>query len=420
MLENIKNHLNDPRMLERLYRQNPDEFSRGLDALYTQHPDSILLRAWWERLHYQEQGLPSKTDRITGIVEWALIILLAFLSGTYAKYPEIVEGIKEDSFYPRNLAFFVLPALGIYFAYLKRTLRTIHYLIAAVFVVSLIYINLLPSMDKSDSIVIACIHLPFLLWALTGLCYIGGEVRNPTPRLNYLRFNGELIIYTTIILLAGVILTGITVGLFSVIKIDIFDWYMRYVVIYGMVAAPLVAVYIITHIAQDKIKIAPIVGKIFSPLFLITFVIYLIAMVINGKSPYSNREFLLIFNFMLVIVLGLLIFVLSERPPAQKWIKSDIINIGLLIVVLILDAIALSAIAFRLSSYGLTPNRIVVLGANLLIFINLSGILFHYCKFLLKKTTIQPLEKWIGDYLTVYTIWVAIVVFSFPVLFSFK
>jgi len=39
----------------------------------------------------------------------------------------------------------------------------------------------------------------------------------------------------------------------------------------------------------------------------------------------------------------------------------------LLAVSLVIDLIALSAILFRLTSYGLTPNRLVVLGANLII-----------------------------------------------------
>ena len=95
-------------------------------------------------------------------------------------------------------------------------------------------------------------------------------------------------------------------------------------------------------------------------------------------------------------------------------------NIALVSVTLIIDIVALSAILFRLTSYGFTPNRLAVLGANLLIFCHLTGILFNYARFIGGKVDIECLNKWIVGYIPAYTIWSIFVAIGFPLLFEFR
>jgi len=41
---------------------------------------------------------------------------------------------------------------------------------------------------------------------------------------------------------------------------------------------------------------------------LITLVIYLISIILTGKDPYSDRDFLLVFNLMLLGVMAIIVF----------------------------------------------------------------------------------------------------------------
>jgi hypothetical protein len=92
----------------------------------------------------------------------------------------------------------------------------------------------------------------------------------------------------------------------------------------------------------------------------------------------------------------------------------------MVLVTLIIDLIALAAILFRLTSYGYTPNRLAVLGANLLVFCHLAGILYLYVRFVVKRQSLTSLDQWIVGYLPVYVIWSVFVAVAFPLIFSFK
>jgi hypothetical protein len=93
---------------------------------------------------------------------------------------------------------------------------------------------------------------------------------------------------------------------------------------------------------------------------------------------------------------------------------------GLSLLTILVNFIAVSAIVYRINEFGLSPNRIAVLGGNLLIFINL--LLVSYKLFLtsFKNGSIEEIEKTIAGYLPVYAIWTGLVAFLIPVLFQFK
>ena len=95
-----------------------------------------------------------------------------------------------------------------------------------------------------------------------------------------------------------------------------------------------------------------------------------------GENPFINRSFLITFNGLLLVVLGISVFSLVERSEKSDVNLIDYINLALVAVTLLIDAIALSAILFRLASFGFTPNRVAVLGADLIIMVHLARILF--------------------------------------------
>jgi uncharacterized membrane protein len=155
-------------------------------------------------------------------------------------------------------------------------------------------------------------------------------------------------------------------------------------------------------------------------LVLITLVIYLIAIPISGKDPYNDRNFLMIFNIMLLGVMAIIVFSVSEASGSIKRKFSELVLFILSLVTLIINLIALSAIFYRLGEFGLTPNRLAVLGSNIMIFVNLILITIDLFKINFKKAEPEKVELTISKYLPVYVIWVLVVVFGFPLFFGMK
>lgn len=242
--------------------------------------------------------------------------------------------------------------------------------------------------------------------------------------MGFLRYNGELIIYTTILIIGGIILAGITLALLEFIEetYELSRWYQEYVIVYGAVATPIIATFLLDKVIDKRLNIAPAIAKVFVPLFLITTFVYLIIMIVYQRNPFGDREYLMALNILLIIVLGLLIFTIAERNPTAPPSTNDYLNIGLAFVTVILDAIALSATLFRSTSdvYGLTPNRIAILGLNLLVFVHLSGILIYYVRFVWKNKPFEKLENWIAAYLPHYAIWAVLVSVLLPIFFWYK
>ena len=242
--------------------------------------------------------------------------------------------------------------------------------------------------------------------------------------MGFLRYIGELIIYASILFLAGAILTAITLALLNFIETtyELSDWYEEYVIIYGGVSIPIIATFLLDKVIDKRQNIAPVIARIFTPLFLITTFAYLIIMAVYQKNPFDDRDYLMALNILLIIVLGLLIFTVAERNTTSPPGISDYLNIGLVITTIILDAIALSATVFRSTSDddGLTPNRIAILGINLLVLLHLSGILINYGRFIWNKKPFEKLENWIAGYLPIYAIWAFLVSVMLPLLFWYK
>ena len=238
--------------------------------------------------------------------------------------------------------------------------------------------------------------------------------------MDFLRYNGDLIIITGLILICGGMLTGITIGLFSVIGFQIEDFYFNYFGIFGLAAAPIVGTYLTQTNPQLVHKIAPVIARIFSPLVLIMLLVYLIAIAYSGKDPYNDRTFLIIFNALLIGVKAIILFSISESGKHQYGKLTGYILLALSMVTLIVNGIALSAILYRISEWGITPNRIAVLGANVLMLIHLALIAFQLSKQALLKTDKQRIEQSITYYLPVYIVWICIVTFLFPIIFQYK
>jgi len=208
--------------------------------------------------------------------------------------------------------------------------------------------------------------------------------------------------------------------MFNLIEVKIETFYFNYVVITGLSAVPLIASYLVENNAGLVNKITPLIAKIFTPLVLIMLSVFTITLFATGKSIYSNRDFLLIFNLVLIGVMALILFSVIEANKLKDNKVNTILLLLLATITIVVNGIALSAILFRLSAFGISANRLAVLGANLIIFINLILVFFKLVKATKKKDTIEEVANTIVTYLPIYGCWAFIVVFLFPLIFQYK
>lgn len=414
MKDKILGNLNDPRQLERLYRSNKMQFMREFLAVYPDLKGSPLADYWHERLSYQSDEINWGSDR-----ELLMVLLAALVAGLIAKLPAILS-INEEFFYPRNIGFIIFPLLTAYFALKNKLSMGKMALVAGISIAGLVFINSLPDVNKSDTTVLSCIHLLLVLWSLLGFAFVGENRNNSDARLGFLKYNGDLVVITTLIVIAGVILSGITIGLFTIIGYNIREFYFMNIVIFGLPAVPILGTYLTQTNPQLVGKVSPVIARIFSPLVLFMLTVYLIAMIFSGKDPYNDREFLLVFNALLIGVMALIFFSVAETSRSAKSNLEIWVLTLLSVMTIIVNSIALSAILFRIAEWGITPNRIAVLGSNVLILANLLWVTIRLFRVVSRKAGIYEVGKTIAYFLPVYFIWTVIVTFVFPLIFGFR
>ena len=145
--------------------------------------------------------------------------------------------------------------------------------------------------------------------------------------------------------------------------------------------------------------------------------VYLVAIIYSEKNPYNDREFLMIFNALLVGVMAVIFFSVAGDTNVSKKSPQMWILFLLSAVTIIVNGIDLSAILLRISEWGISPNRAAVLGANLLILANLLIVSVQLFKAAAGKGEPETVGRAISGFLPVYIIWAAIVTFGFPILF---
>ncbi len=414
MREILLNNLHDAAQLEKLYRSNSSTFKETFLLLYPEIQDEKLAQYWNARLAYDKSEISwgKKND-------WIFVIVASLLAGLIAKTPAIFN-IKPEFFYTRNIGFIVFPALASYFIW-KRNIPMPRILFTvAAFIIAAVYINLLPDLPNNDTIILACLHLPFLLWALLGINYIGLDVRNDESRLDFLRFNGDFLILSGILVIVGGLFTAIVIGLFKAIGIKIEDFYFDYLAVFAGAALPIMSTFITQSNPSLVNKVSPVIAKICSPIVLIMLLVYLGAVLFSDKDPYNDRNFLLVFNLLLLGVMAIILFSLAETSKDQDNHWSLIILFATAVVTMVVNGIALAAILFRISEWGITPNRLAILGANFLMLANLVLIAYRLFNRVIKKDEKSSAENAIANFLPIYILWAMVVVFVFPLLFNFR
>ncbi len=413
MENEIKININNPKQLEKLYREHKSIFTTAFNNVFQEITNEPAAQAWNERLNYKDESVfwGNKNEVI-------FIVIAALVAGLIAKIPSFL-GLEYDVYMSKNIGFVVFPILTLYFLWKQQLAMTKFILPLILFIGSAIFVNSLPYNEKSSTFILTLMHLPIFLWAILGYIFIGGELNNHHKTIAFLKFNGNFVIMTGLIFISGMLFTGITIALFELLKIDIKDFYFEQIAVWGLAAMPILSTFLIQNNPELVNKISPTIARIFTPIIFLTLLVFLSTLIYTGTDIYNDRNFLLLFNVLLIGVMAIILFSLSELTNHTGSKINQITLLGLAAITIIANGIALSAILFRLSEFGLSPNRLAVLGANLLMFTHLLVVSYGLIKNLNGKATIQDIEAKIASFMPVYIIWAAFIAFALPFIFQF-
>jgi hypothetical protein len=393
----------------------------SLDALSREFAREHSDRLWKQLVIAPDGDAAPSTTRTEGLV----VLVLAVAAALAVKIPALF-GLRPDgneTFYARNASFFVLPILTGYFAW-KRKLDPRHWAWLAVPFMAAAMVNAFPLTRGPEQVVshtevLSALHLPIALWLVVGLAYVRGRWFAGGGRMDFVRFSGELFIYYVLIALGGGVLTGFTVAMFAAIGVKPDAIVLEWLIPCGAAGALIVGSWLVEAKQSVVENMAPVLTRLFTPLFTLVLLAFLATMAWTGRPIDIQRNVLILFDLLLAVVVGLVLFSASARDTEAPPNLFDGLQLLLIVSALVVDALALAAIASRISELGLTPNRVAALGENLILLVSLTGSAWLYAGFLRRRTPFRALEAWQTAYLPVYSTWAAVVALLFPPLFGY-
>lgn len=388
----------------------------ALDALSQEFAREHSERLWKQLVVTSETDPPRSRVRRESFVAFGLAVGAA----AAVKLPQLFGiGTEQESFYLRNASFFVLPLLTVFFIWKRHlTKRTVGWLTAA-FGLAGLFANVYPFIPQGHTEALTALHLPIALWMLVGVAYAGGRWNQVPSRMDFIRYSGELFIYYVLIALGGGVFTAFMAMLFESIGIDP-EPFFELLVPCGAAGAVLVASWLVEAKQNVIENIAPVLTHLFTPLFAALLLAFLGTVLWTGRGIDISRNVLIAFDLLLLVVLGLLLYSVSARDPQSPPGPFDFVQIALVVSALVADAVALWAIAARISEFGFSPNRVAALGENLILLVNLTWAAILYLQFLRGRGSFSSIERWLTDYIPVYGVWATIVAVGFPLLFRFQ
>ena len=357
-----------------------------------------------------------------GIETWAALGLGALAAAAAKALQFFGPPLTEDAiaFYARNEAVLALGCVAGYFAW-KRSLAASRSLrIGAAFVAAAVLANVFPFAAAGSTDVLAALHLPIALWLAIGIAHAGGRWDLAARRMRFVRFSGEFFIHGVLIALGGLVLSAVTLTLFGRIGVDTDRLWGAWVLPCGTAGALVLASWLAETRTRAAGSLAPVLARIFTPLFAFALLALLLTMAWTGAGLRIERDILIVLDLLLAVVVGLVLYAVSARSPEAGPRPFDALQLLLVALALVVDLLALGATGARIAEFGFTANRTAALGLNLILLVNLAGSAWCYLGFWRGRASFTALERWQTGFLPVYAGWAAVVVALFPPLFGYR
>ena len=101
---------------------------------------------------------------------------------------------------------------------------------------------------------------------------------------------------------------------------------------------------------------APVLTMLFTPLFAVMLVCAAVVYAATGLGGAFDRDLLSLFDALLVVVLGLVLFGMSARDASTSPDWMDRIQLVAVVSALVLDVMVLGAMIARIGDLGFTPE----------------------------------------------------------------
>lgn len=437
----------DPEQLEMAFQAavkagEETAFGRAIEDGYAAAPGNLLYAAWFHRLKHaavQAKGFA---------VAWAWAIPLAVLNGLLfwwffdeSRYAVTIASARAGSahtFLP-SLLLLAAPLAAVFvLAYLTKVGRTRRYLSALAGILLLAagaYVLAFypragsrPFQEQYLTLMVA--HLPLLSWAVVGAVLIFDR-RDPANRFAFLMKSLEVFILGGLFVIAGGLFTGITVGLFSALGVEFPPLVQRLFIAGGGGLIPVIAVAVTYNprvapaeqeFGEGLSKTIAVLMRILLPLTLLVLVVYLAFIPFSFRAPFENRDVLIIYNGMLFAVVALLVGATpvteaAVSPQLGRWLRRGIIAVAGL--ALLVSLYALSAIVYRTVLDRLTPNRLAMVGWNVINIGLLAAVLLSQLR--------AGAERWLAGLYRAYSLgtvayaaWTLVMILVIPWLFGIR
>jgi hypothetical protein len=328
----------------------------------------------------------------------------------------------------------VLPFLTWYYVRRRGLSRTAQVGVLGVFAAAALLVNLYPwgagaagtgtgaaGVGAADSAteLLTALHLPVAMWFVVGFAFVGGQWRSAERRMDVVRFTGEAVIYYALIALGGGVLLALSALVLAPVSEHLASGVFEVVLPSGAAGAVIVAAWLVDAKQAVVENMAPVLTRVFTPLFALMLAVCVVVYAMDGVGAAFDRELLTVFDALLVVVLGLVLYALSARETGTPPGLMDHLQLAAVLGALALDAMVLASMVARIGDLGLTPNRVAALGLNVLLAVNLAGTAVLLVRFLTGRTGLLRLERWQMAYLPVFGVWAAAVVVVLPPVFSF-
>ncbi|MEI0594559.1 hypothetical protein R4K52_11660 [Brachyspira pilosicoli] len=270
-----------------------------------------------------------------------------------------------------------------------------------------------------------------IFFIIIALSYNGFQVLNSKTISEFFTFSADISIFAALI--TGVVSTvfGIFIAIVLYLIQDIIQSLDEKVIIKLILLSIsfLSSIFpFLVYIVYKKMKtnISIYLSRILMPFSLLFIFILLLLLLMPDIRPYDNRVTFVLYNIMLAVIVLNMFFV---RADYKSSIFTKALYIVLPIVAILFDILVLTSSLYRLAEYGITPNKITLVGTNLVMLGNLVFITFFNIKSILNifknNEDIKDIKNiTIGDtknvlYIYVYAAWAFIVCFIMPLFYIF-
>jgi hypothetical protein len=286
-------------------------------------------------------------------------------------------------------------------------------------VIVALLVNLYPYRASSATELLVMAHLPVVLWFAVAYPYMSGTIGSHERRMDFVRFTGEWLIYYVLIALGGGVLMGLTALILEPVQPGLGERVLEWVMPSGAAGAVIVAAWLVESKQHVVENMAPVLTMLFTPLFAVMLTVAAATYAVSGAAGEFDRELLGVFDALMVVVLGLVLYAMSAREPSRPAGLMDRVQLLAVASALVLDVMVLSAMVVRIGDLGFTPNRVAALGLNLVLLVNLARSAWLSLRFLRSDVAFHHIERWQTAYLPIFALWAVTVVVVLPPLFGF-